>query len=307
MNAPTRITSEIFDAPMRRVADLRVEGPRAPYRRRRRPEERIRLLGVEVDLVKPEEMLLFVERMAAQGQAAIIANHNSHSLHLVQQESLLSTFYSMADLIEADSTPLLLWARLVNGRSRLIHRCTYLDWRDAFWRRAAQRGWTVFYLGGAPGVAQKAAAQLMASYPGVKIAVRDGFFDAGVGSADNAAIVDQINTLKPNILFVGMGMPRQEAWIATHQPYLSPCVTFSIGAAFDYEAGVQVAAPRWMGKAGIEWLFRLLHDPKRLFSRYLIEPWTLIGPAFGDAVFALHRKLLAAPAPRRRTTDRAMV
>ena len=305
MNAPAKLTIDAVGTPMRRAEDLRSGGPRAPYRRRRRPDERIRLLGAEVDLVKPEEMLLFAERMAAQGEAAIIANHNSHSLHLLREASLLTTFYDMADLIEIDSTPLLLWARLVNGRSRLFHRCTYLDWRDAFWRKAAQRGWTVFYLGGAPWVAQTAAAKLMVQYPGVKIVVRDGYFDAGMGSADNAAVVDQINQVGPNILFVGMGMPRQEAWIAAHQPYLKPCVTFSVGAAFDYEAGVQTAAPRWMGKAGIEWLFRLANDPSRLFSRYVIEPWTLIGPALGDVRFALNRKFKPAFTPRRRATDHA--
>jgi N-acetylglucosaminyldiphosphoundecaprenol N-acetyl-beta-D-mannosaminyltransferase len=196
----------------------------------------------------------------------------------------------MADLIEADSTPLLLWARLVNGAGRGFHRCTYLDWRDAFWRKAAGRGWKVFYLGGAPGVADDAAKRIMARHPGVDIRCRDGFFDAAAGSADNAALVDQINAYAPDILFVGMGMPRQEIWITLHQPYLHPCVTFSVGAAFDYEAGVQTAAPRWMGQMGVEWLFRFAHDPRRLFFRYAIEPWSLIGPAVADLAFALHRK-----------------
>jgi N-acetylglucosaminyldiphosphoundecaprenol N-acetyl-beta-D-mannosaminyltransferase len=263
---------------------------RAPHRLRRRPEERIRLLGAQVDLVKPQEMLLFVDRQATLGRPAIIANHNSHSLSLLQSEPLLSAFYEMADLIEADSTPLLLWARLVNGAGRGFHRCTYLDWRDAFWRKAAARGWKVFYLGGAPGVADAAAARITARYPGVGIRCRDGFFDAAAGSADNAALVDQINAYGPDILFVGMGMPRQEAWITLHQPYLNPCVTFSVGAAFDYEAGVQAAAPRWMGRLGVEWLFRLAHDPRRLFFRYVVEPWSLVRPALDDVAFALNRR-----------------
>ena len=73
-----------------------------------------------------------------------------------------------------------------------------------------------------------------------------------------------------------MGMPRQERWIAENLDRLPDCVILSVGAAFDYEAGVQSAAPRWMGRAGLEWLYRLLHDPQRLFRRYCIEPWSLL-------------------------------
>ena len=232
-------------------------------------------------------MLLFVEAKANLGEAAIIANHNSHSLYLLPREPLLRRFFERADLIEADSTPLLLWARLVKGAGRGFHRCTYLDWRDAFWARAAARGWKVFYLGGAPGVAQTASDLIMSEFPGVTVRVRDGYFDASEGSADNAALVEEINRFGPDILFVGMGMPRQEIWIVHNQPALSPCVTFSLGAAFDYEAGVQSAAPRWMGRIGLEWLFRLVNDPRRLFFRYVVEPWSLISPAIQDLRLAL--------------------
>ncbi|HEY0053078.1 MAG TPA: WecB/TagA/CpsF family glycosyltransferase, partial [Caulobacteraceae bacterium] len=87
---------------------------------------------------------------------------------------------------------------------------------------------------------------------------------------------------RPDVLMVGMGMPRQELWILDHFEALPDCVILPVGAAFDYEAGVQAAAPRWMGRLGLEWLFRLAHDPKRLFVRYCVEPWTLVGPALGD-------------------------
>jgi N-acetylglucosaminyldiphosphoundecaprenol N-acetyl-beta-D-mannosaminyltransferase len=304
MNAPVQIQSQ--PTPARRVTDMRGSGGRGAFRARRRPEERVRLLGALVDLVRPEEMLQLVDRKAALGESAIIANHNSHSLHLLRKEPLLAAFYDAADLIEVDSTPLLIWARLVNGAGRIFHRCTYLDWRDAFWRLAAQRRWRVFYLGGAPGVADLAAERVMAQFPGVELRCRDGYFNAAPGSAQNAVLVRDINAFAPNMLFVGMGMPRQEAWIVLHQPYLRPCVTFSVGAAFDYEAGVQKSAPRWMGRAGIEWLFRLVNDPRRLFSRYMVEPWTLVGPALDDVRFALVRKFraLLAPPLNRRATDR---
>ena len=97
---------------------------------------------------------------------------------------------------------------------------------------------------------------------------------------------------KPHILFVGMGMPRQESWIATVFYDLPACVVFSVGAAFDYEAGVQKSAPRWMGRVGLEWAYRLLHDPRRLFHRYCVEPWSLAPLALRElgAAFALRRR-----------------
>ena len=85
-------------------------------------------------------------------------------------------------------------------------------------------------------------------------------------------------------------MPRQEAWIARNLAALPDCVILNVGAAFDYEAGVQRAAPRWMGRVGLEWLYRLAHDPRRLFRRYCVEPWSLAGPAARDVLTALRRR-----------------
>ncbi len=103
-------------------------------------------------------------------------------------------------------------------------------------------------------------------------------------------MVEQVRAFAPDILFVGMGMPRQELWILNNLEALPNCVIFSVGAAFDYEAGAQAEAPRWMGRMGVEWLFRLVHDPKRLARRYLIEPWSLSGLIARDIVTALRAR-----------------
>jgi N-acetylglucosaminyldiphosphoundecaprenol N-acetyl-beta-D-mannosaminyltransferase len=283
-----------MNAPLRPPLTVPVQaGTRSRFRLRRRPEERVRALGGEMDLVRPEEVLWFTSQKIAAGERAVVANHNLHSLYLLRREPLVREFFRRADLIEVDSTPLIHWMRLVGRHSRPFHRCTYLDWRDAFWALAAEQGWRIFYLGGAPGVAQAAATSLAARYPGLKLMVRDGYFDAAPGSDDNAAVLRQIDDFAPQVLFVGMGMPRQEIWMSQNASWLPNCVMFSVGAAFDYEAGVQIAAPRWMGGLGVEWLFRLLHDPRRLFSRYCIEPWFLLGPALADLKAALQRPSLA--------------
>ena len=256
--------------------------PRAPFRQRRRARERVQMLGQPVDLVKPEEVLHHVQQAVRQGAKSLIANHNLHSLYLIQKRPELAGFYDRADLIEVDSTPLLWFSRALGLHSRGFHRCTYLDWRDHFWSVANRKGWRVMSIGGAPGVGDEAARRLKARYPGADIAIHHGFFDAQRDGPENAAVLAQITAFQPHILFVGMGMPRQELWIADNFERLPDCVILSVGAAFDYEAGVQSAAPRWMGRAGIEWAYRLVHDPKRLFVRYCVEPWTLLPLALRD-------------------------
>jgi N-acetylglucosaminyldiphosphoundecaprenol N-acetyl-beta-D-mannosaminyltransferase len=280
------------------AADRRRE-PRQPFRKVRRDSERVRLLGQSVDLMRPEEVLHHVETWVEARRKALIANHNLNSLALLQREPRLQQFYDRADLVEVDSTPLIHFAKLLGLQSRAFHRCTYLDWRDHFWSLADRKGWRVLYLGGERSVVERARDRLKAQYPGADIHVRDGFFDARSGSTDNAGVLAQIGAFDPHILFVGMGMPRQELWILDHLDALPPCAVFSVGAAFDYEAGAQKAAPRWMGRLGIEWLFRLVHDPKRLARRYLIEPWSLSRLILADlrtAIRARRPVRLSAPA-----------
>ncbi len=268
-------------APERFVPERRAR-PRAPFRQNRRAHERVTILGQSMDLVKPEEVLHHIQQAVRQGEKSLIANHNLHSLYLMQKRPELGAFYDKADLIEVDSTPLLAFSRALGLHSRGFHRCTYLDWRDHFWSVANRQGWRVLSVGGAPGVGDEAARRLKLRYPDADIAIHHGFFDARPGSSENAAVLDRITAFQPHILFVGMGMPRQELWIAENFERLPDCVILPVGAAFDYEAGAQSPAPRWMGRAGVEWAYRLLHDPKRLFVRYCVEPWTLLPLALRD-------------------------
>lgn len=262
------------------------------------------MLGADVDLVRPEEVMHHVAGSVASRRPFLVANHNLHSLYLTRRDPTLLDFFAEADLIELDSTPLIFFTKLLGLHSRQFHRCTYLDWRDHFWSLADRKAWRVYYLGGAPGVAEKAKARIATRYQGAVIKTHDGYFDAQPDSAANIAVLDEIMAFQPDILFVGMGMPRQELWILQNLKSLPPCVTFSVGAAFDYEAGVQRAAPRWMGRAGLEWMFRLAVDPRRLFRRYCVEPWFLIGPALRD-IFqaALARRLLRRPQSQARVAE----
>ncbi|CAN5443980.1 WecB/TagA/CpsF family glycosyltransferase [soil metagenome] len=273
-----------------RVGPDRRDDARPEFRKIRRAEERIRLLGQPIDLVKPEEVLHHMQRWILQRKKAVVANHNLNSLALMRLHPEMNAFYERAELIELDSTPLVYFARLLGLHSRPFHRCTYLDWRDHFWSLVNRNGWRVMYVGGTQEVLDVARDRLLARYPRARITGCNGYFDSSAGSADTRDILDQMALFQPHILFVGMGMPRQELWIEQNFDALPDCVIFSVGAAFDYEAGAQKPAPRWMGRMGVEWLFRLLADPKRLAKRYLVEPWGLMDLIVADMAGAVRRK-----------------
>jgi N-acetylglucosaminyldiphosphoundecaprenol N-acetyl-beta-D-mannosaminyltransferase len=244
--------------------------------------ERVRLLGADVDLITPTELLGRVEGYVAAGGTAVVANHNAHSLALCRRAPRLRAFFEQADLIEIDSVPMIAWGRVLGLPVSRDHRCTYLDWRADFWTMASDRGWRVFFLGGAPGVAERACARLSETWPQAQLASHHGYFDPTPGSTANAQVLAQIAAFDPDIILVGMGMPLQEEWILANRTALTRGVLLSVGGAFDYEAGVQIAAPRWMGRLGLEWLFRLASQPRRLAHRYLVEPWDLAPLALDD-------------------------
>jgi N-acetylglucosaminyldiphosphoundecaprenol N-acetyl-beta-D-mannosaminyltransferase len=164
-----------------------------------------------------------------------------------------------------------------------------LDWRDDFWAIASENNWRVFFVGGAAGVGEAARANIQRTWPGVQLETHYGYFDTDPDSPDNRSLIGKICNFKPNVILVGMGMPLQETWVHHNFDALPASVIFTVGAAFDYEAGVQLACPRWIGRSGLEWLFRLASNPRRLFARYCIEPWSLVGPALRDLHDAARR------------------
>ena len=241
---------------------------------------RIRLLGCEMDAVTAEEVMALVAVRAAERRKALVANHNLHSVHLFRRDARMRALYARADLVEIDSMPLVAWGRLLGHRLGREHRNTYLDWRERFWREATARGWRVFHLGCRPGVGATARARLLDRFPGAVIGERHGYFDAA--GADNDAVLAEIAAFAPDVLLVGMGMPRQEHWILDNWDRLPDAVVLPVGAAFDYEAGAAPTPPRWTAALHLEWLARFLAEPGRLFHRYFVEPWSLLPAAIAD-------------------------
>jgi N-acetylglucosaminyldiphosphoundecaprenol N-acetyl-beta-D-mannosaminyltransferase len=163
----------------------------------------------------------------------------------------------------------MLAARML-GR-RIPARITYADW---IWRLAdfaAAEGFSLYFLGARPGVAQEAARRLRERYPGLRIVgVRHGYFDHSAGSAENEAVLEEINDAAPDILLVGLGMPLQEIWLTQNRHRLDANVALSGGAVFDNVSRRVRRGPRILTERSFEWLARLIEEPRRLWRRYLL-------------------------------------
>ncbi|MEH1796762.1 MULTISPECIES: WecB/TagA/CpsF family glycosyltransferase [unclassified Nostoc] len=232
-----------------------------------------KLLGVKVDALSIPELNLLIEESIDKNEKWIIANHNLHSLYLFHNDPKMQSFYAQAEYIHIDGMPLLFIGKLLGFPMKREQRVTYADWVWPLMEEAANKGWRVFYLGSKPGVAEQGASILHQRFPSLQIACAHGYIDMDKDSQENLATLAAINAYKPHVLMVGMGMPRQEHWISENLEHIHANSILTSGACMDYVAGVLPTPPRWMGKVGLEWLYRLLSEPKRLWRRYLLEPW----------------------------------
>jgi N-acetylglucosaminyldiphosphoundecaprenol N-acetyl-beta-D-mannosaminyltransferase len=173
--------------------------------------------------------------------------------------------------------PLIFAGKLKGLQLKKENRITSLDWLNTLMRHAVRNGWRIFFLGSKPEVVKKGVIILKEKFPGLQISAAHGYFDVDTDSEENKSITSLINNYNPNILMVGMGMPRQEYWTFDNSDSVSANVIINIGAIMDYVSGAIPTPPRWSGKLYLEWLFRLAAEPKRLFFRYIIEPILLIG------------------------------
>jgi N-acetylglucosaminyldiphosphoundecaprenol N-acetyl-beta-D-mannosaminyltransferase len=241
----------------------------------REAHTRVTILGVQVDALSISQLNVIIKDAIDTNKRVIIANHNLHSIYLYHHDNKMRAYYAVADHIYVDGMAIVGLARLLGLPLRRNNRVTFVDWMAPFAAAAAEHGWRIFFLGSKPGVGERGAEVLRHSYPGLQIQTAHGFFNPDPYSQEDKAVVARILTWRPHILITGMGMPRQEHWIMDHLNNLSANIILNSGAALDYFAGAIPTPPRWAGRCGLEWFFRLIAEPRRLWSRYLVEPWFL--------------------------------
>jgi N-acetylglucosaminyldiphosphoundecaprenol N-acetyl-beta-D-mannosaminyltransferase len=204
----------------------------------------------------------------------MVATTDSSAVVKAHQDEELAAILRNADLVTPDGAGVV-WMAKVLGLP-VESRVSGVDLVDRICAAGAQRNWSVYLIGAAPGVADEAAKKLSERHPGIRIAgVTNGYYPA----EEESQVVARIAELRPDVLFVGFGIPKQEKWIARYLRQLGVPVAIGVGGSFDVISGRLKRAPRWMQVAGLEWLFRTLQQPKRL-PRLLTLPklmWMTLG------------------------------
>ncbi|MGQ9531471.1 MAG: WecB/TagA/CpsF family glycosyltransferase [Desulfotomaculales bacterium] len=227
---------------------------------------RVVLFGVPVDPLTLEECVERVAAMVGDGGAHQVVTLNPELLYRARSEPRLRAILDRADLVTADGVGIV-WAARRTGQW-LPERVTGIDLMLALVRRAAACGWRLFLLGAAPGVAAEVARRLKGLYPGLGIAGwQHGFWTP----EEEPEVVAAIKSARPQLLFVALGAPRQEEWIARHLPALGPVVAMGVGGSFDVVAGRVRRAPALLRRLNLEWLGRLVMQPRR-WRRMLVLP-----------------------------------
>jgi len=233
------------------------------------------LHGIRVQAITARGLLAIISEAVLHQAKYVVANHNTHGLYSWHNNLEMRKLHARADFIHIDGLPLIPLFRLFGFRLTRKHRVAYMEFLPLLATEAVKRGWRIYYLGSRPGVVEKGAEILRARYTGLQLRVHHGYFDTQ-GTA-NQAVLSDIRAYAPDVLMVGMGMPRQEAWINKNLEDIFARAIFCCGCTMDYVAGTIPSCPRWLGDRGFEWLYRLLAEPARLWRRYLVEPWFVLG------------------------------
>jgi N-acetylglucosaminyldiphosphoundecaprenol N-acetyl-beta-D-mannosaminyltransferase len=221
-------------------------------------DHRIRILGVAVDNVVEAEAIERIAGFVTEDGPHHAVTVNPEFVMEARRNSAFRRVLAAADMATPDGFGLLLAARLRGNAFR--GRVTGVALAELVAARAAERGWSLFLLGAAPGVAERAAEALQRKYPGLRVV---GCYAGSPRCDEEPAIRARIIAAQPTVLLVAYGHPAQELWIARNQPLLRVPVAIGVGGVFDYLAGETPRAPVWMRRIGLEWLYRLIRQPQR--------------------------------------------
>jgi N-acetylglucosaminyldiphosphoundecaprenol N-acetyl-beta-D-mannosaminyltransferase len=228
----------------------------------------IELFNIRIDSYSIEQLHAYIGNVIRNDEKAIVANVNVHAMNLSYELPWFKSFLNSSQVVFCDGFGVILGARLLGFH--LPKRITYADWIWDLANAAETHGWTFFFLGAKPGIAGIAADKLLNRYSKIKIVGKQhGYFDVNTNSNENRSLIAKINDCRPNILLLGLGMPRQERWLFENWDSVNVNIALTGGAVFDYASGSLTRGPKWMTDHGLEWLARLFIEPGRLWRRYL--------------------------------------
>ena len=232
---------------------------------------RMKFMNTEVDNISFDEAVSRCCDLASGGTCGhyVVTPNVDHIVRL-ESDNELADVYRYADLILADGKPLI-WISKFYG-TPIQEKISGSDLFPALCQAAAKQGLSMFFFGAGPGVADRAAENLMARFSGLKVV---GTFSPDYGFEKHDDKVEEairlINSANPDILIVGLGCPKQEKFIYRNRNRIKAKLSLGLGASLDFEANTVKRAPHWMSACGLEWLYRISQDPVRLAKRYLVD------------------------------------
>jgi N-acetylglucosaminyldiphosphoundecaprenol N-acetyl-beta-D-mannosaminyltransferase len=227
-----------------------------------------KLLGVKIDDISLEELLQRMSGLASRDSASVISNVNVHAMNIAAEQKWFRDYLNKSDLVFCDGFGV--WMGAILQGKRIRNRYTPPDWIEEF-TKLNKSAFRFFFLGSKEGVAERAAQALLKKNPNFKFSgAQPGFFNKNVESAENQAVIENINAAQTDVLLVGFGMPLQEKWITENRTRLAVKLILPVGALFDFLAGEVRRPPKWMTEHGLEWLGRLMIEPRRLWRRYIL-------------------------------------
>jgi N-acetylglucosaminyldiphosphoundecaprenol N-acetyl-beta-D-mannosaminyltransferase len=226
------------------------------------------ILGVEVSAINMEMALDQMAQWIASRQQAYVCVTPAHAVMACYNQPELRRIYNHSGLTTPDGMAIVWLLRWLGHRQ--VERVYGPDLLLAACERFMERGVRHFFYGAEPGVAERLVARLQAQNPGLVVAGIESPPFRALTAEEDAAVVERIRAASPDIVWVGIGSPRQEMWMAAHLERLHAPVLVGVGAAFDFLSGNKPQAPRWLQRSGLEWLFRLGSEPARLWRRYVL-------------------------------------
>jgi N-acetylglucosaminyldiphosphoundecaprenol N-acetyl-beta-D-mannosaminyltransferase len=227
-----------------------------------------------------------------------VCTGNLDHLALLKEDAEFRAIYSSAALVLADGMPIVWLSRLRPDTADLVERVAGSDLLFELCRASAWTGLKLFFLGGMPGAAEAAKLALEERFPGVRIC---GVYcppkETFETPEEQAKIAELLRACNPDVLLVGLGAPKQEKWIARHKMQLSVPVSIGVGGSFEMAAGIVLRAPRLVQRTGMEWAWRLLQDPKRLYKRYICRDLPLLLALVGEALLVRSGLKKSRPRP----------
>lgn len=229
---------------------------------------KVDLFGMGVSVTDYAEATAAVIAAASRGESAIVTAHAVHAIVTFSGDPGLREKVNTFELVTPDGQPVR-WAMNLLHRVGLKERVYGPELMLRLCKAAAEAGVPIYLYGGNPAVAEKLRANLLAACPGLEIAGYEAPPFRPLTAEEDEAVVERINASGAGLVFIGLGCPKQDLFALEHRDTIR-AVQVCVGAAFDFHAGVKKTAPAWMQKRGLEWLYRLIQEPGRLWKRYLV-------------------------------------